>query len=122
VIAAKSHPDDTYARIAAVDFDDTLRVRTGKRKGERVEGSLAGMRWLADNGFAIVIWTASIMPDEEILGWLKDKGYPEVKGVNKELTRWETHSPKIVAHVYIDDRGVGWEGWHKAVKWLERNT
>jgi hypothetical protein len=110
-------------KIAAVDFDDTLCKRGGKTDGEPVEGSRKGMEWLRENGYFIVIWTCSNKSDEEILDWLAHHGYPEVDGINKELTQWKTHSPKIVATVYIDDRAAGWSGWSKAIKWLkEQNT
>jgi len=106
-------------KIAAIDFDDTLRIRGGKHDGEPVEGSRKGMEWLDDNGYFLVIWTCSNKSDTEILTWLAQHGYPEVHGINKELTEWKTHSPKIVATLYVDDRAGMWEGWSKLIKWLK---
>lgn len=109
-----------YGKIAAVDFDDTLRRRGGVKDGERVEGSRKGMWWLHENGYAIVIWTCSDLPDAQILNWLEEKGYPPVAGINGGLTDWDARvaSPKIVAHVYIDDRAAMWQGWSACIKWL----
>lgn len=109
-------------KIAAVDFDDTLRRRGGLHEGERVEGSRKGMWWLHDNGYAIVIWSCSNWPNSAIFEWLEQNGYPEPHAINAELTNWETHSPKIVAHVYIDDRAAMWSGWSACIKWLKNRS
>ena len=113
---------DYYGRIAAVDFDDTLRRRGGKSEGERVSGSKRGMWWLYDHDYAIIIWTCSDWSDTQILDWLMHKGYPPVAAINRGLTPWDEYSssPKVVAHVYIDDRAAMWQGWNACIAWLER--
>jgi hypothetical protein len=102
-------------KIAAVDFDGTLR----SYKGDPVDGSKRGMRWLDENGYDIVIWTCSDRSDQEIMDWLSKHGYPKPRAINQEVSGWQTHSPKIVAQVYIDDRGIGWQGWRSAIRSLE---
>ena len=98
--------------IFAVDFDGTCVMHDYPEVGADVPGAVETLKWLADQGGKIILWTMrSDKPEVPVLTdavtWFKDRDIP-LYGINTcpGQKGW-TDSPKAYAHVYIDDAALG---------------
>lgn len=111
--------------IVAVDFDGTLSRYDGWRGkgvfGGPVEGAVSACWDLYNDGATLVVWTCRNNESLDIHEWLVEHRFPPFHAVNADLSGLPDRSPKMVADVYIDDRGAGWSGWPDAVAWVKRH-
>lgn len=94
--------------IVAVDFDGTVVEHRYPDIGEECSGALDTLRWLQDQGAQLVLWTMrSGFALEQAVIWLQSRGI-RLAGVNRNPSQesW-TDSPKVYAHLYIDDAALG---------------
>lgn len=93
--------------IIAIDFDGTCVAHDYPSVGKDI-GAVPILKALIHKGHRLILHT---MRDKETLEaavkWFKDNNIP-LLGVNNNPTqkRW-TESPKIFAHMYIDDAALG---------------
>lgn len=110
--------------IIAVDFDGTCVTHEFPKVGKDI-GAVPVLKKLVEKGHQIILYTMrshsngdggnidkygnSISNDtlQDAIDWFKKNGIP-LLGVNENPTqkRW-TSSPKIFAHLYIDDAALG---------------
>lgn len=98
--------------VFGVDFDGTCVTHCFPEIGEDCPKAVDVLKWIADNGGNIVLNTMrSDRADraylQEAINWFLDRGIP-LWGANENPTqkRW-TASPKVYAHIYIDDAALG---------------
>lgn len=110
-------------KVAAVDFDGVVHMYgNGWNKGiiydKVVPGAKEGIKTLMDLGYHILIYTTRTNPQ------FRKKGEPEqydqlVEYLAKHEIPYDkiyVGSGKPMAHVFLDDRGVNFNGdWVKAV-------
>ena len=136
--------------VIAVDFDGTCVTHEFPEVGKDI-GAVPVLKRLVEKGHQIILCTMRSHPDKDNQGntlsgevisndtlqdavdWFKDNGIP-LLGVNENPTqkRW-TSSPKIFAHLYIDDAALGvplkidslspraYVDWEKVLNWLVLN-
>ena len=120
--------------IIAVDFDGTCVTHDYPNIGKDID-AVPVLKELVENGHKIILYTMRWDKElKEAVKWFKDNDIP-LFGINENLTqrKW-TKSPKIYAHLYIDDAALGvplildesmsnrpFVDW-KAVKSLLQNT
>lgn len=120
--------------IIAVDFDGTCVTHDYPNIGKDI-GAVPVLKELVDNGHKIILYTMRWDKElKEAVQWFESNNIP-LFGINENLTqrKW-TKSPKIYAHLYIDDAALGvplildegmsnrpFVDW-KAVKSLLQNT
>lgn len=112
------------SRIIAVDFDGTVVVHQYPKIGPRVHGALEVLRDLESAGHRIILLTMrSEQQLDEAVQWMNSHSV-NIWAVNHnpEQAAWTT-SPKVYAHIYIDDAALGcptkpvW-GERPVVDWL----
>ena len=91
----------------AVDFDGTCVTHDYPRIGKEI-GATEVLKRLVEAGHKLILNT--MRSDKELqdaVNWFKKNGI-ELYGVNENPTqkRW-TNSPKVYAHMYIDDAALG---------------
>ena len=91
----------------AVDFDGTCVTHDYPRIGKEI-GATEVLKRLIEAGHKLILNT--MRSDKELqdaVNWFKKNGI-ELYGVNENPTqkRW-TNSPKVYAHMYIDDAALG---------------
>ena len=91
----------------AIDFDGTCVTHDYPRIGKEI-GATEVLKRLVDAGHKLILNT--MRSDKELqdaVNWFKKNGI-ELYGVNENPTqkRW-TNSPKVYAHMYIDDAALG---------------
>lgn len=91
----------------AIDFDGTCVTHDYPRIGKEI-GATKVLKRLVDAGHKLILNT--MRSDKELqdaVNWFKKNGI-ELYGVNENPTqkRW-TNSPKVYAHMYIDDAAFG---------------
>ena len=91
----------------AIDFDGTCVTHDYPRIGKEI-GATKVLKRLVEAGHKLILNT--MRSDKELqdaVNWLKKNGI-ELYGVNENPTqkRW-TNSPKVYAHMYIDDAALG---------------
>ena len=91
----------------AVDFDGTCVTHDYPRIGKEI-GATKVLKRLVEAGHKLILNT--MRSDKELqdaVNWFKKNGI-ELYGVNENPTqkRW-TNSPKVYAHMYIDDAALG---------------
>jgi hydroxymethylpyrimidine pyrophosphatase-like HAD family hydrolase len=96
------------SKVIAVDFDGTLVVHDYPRIGEEVPGAVRVLQRLTHAGHRLILYT--MRSDNRLLEaceWCRVRGV-ELWGINEnpEQHHW-TNSPKIYAHLYIDDAALG---------------
>jgi len=110
-------------KVAAIDFDGVIhQYSNGWQKGiiydEVVPGAKEGVTALKDAGYHIMIYTTRTNPQ------FRKKGEPEqydqlVQYLEKHQIPYDriyVGSGKPMAHLYLDDRGISFNGdWKKAV-------
>lgn len=103
--------------IIAIDFDGTCVTHEFPKIGKDI-GAAPILKALTDNGHKLILYT---MRDDsykkfndfegntlqDAIEWFRSHEIP-LYGVNKNESqdRW-THSPKVYAHLYIDDAALG---------------
>lgn len=118
----------------AVDFDGTCVTHDYPNIGKDI-GAVSVLKELVENGHKIILYTMRWDKElKEAVQWFESNNIP-LFGINENLTqrKW-TKSPKIYAHLYIDDAALGiplildegmsnrpFVDW-KAVKSLLQNT
>lgn len=104
--------------IVAVDFDCTLARYEGWQ-GYRTEllppneGMPELIRKLKKDGCKIIIWTCRNEP-KNIERYCEAYEIP-IDGVNKSVDDFNLGSPKVFADVYLDDRGLHYNGSSKGL-------
>lgn len=138
-------PDDQYrpperarAPVIAVDFDGVLHSYTSAWSGTMeildppVEGA---QRWLSDvhaAGWTVIVHTCRLSVDEEhplndaehsqddrmvaIVGWMLKHSF---QTQDIAALEWHTTPGKPHANVYLDDRGLRFEGSWPSTRMLE---
>lgn len=94
--------------IIAVDFDGTIVEHRYPDIGEPCPGAIDCMRQFASAGAKLILWTMRHGKElSDAVDYLKDAGI-ELFGVNENPNQksW-TDSPKVYAHIYIDDAAFG---------------
>ena len=91
----------------AIDFDGTCVTHDYPRIGKDIN-AVNVLKKLVANGHKLILNTMRSGKElKEAINWFKENGI-ELYGVNKNPTqkRW-TKSPKVYAHLYIDDAAIG---------------
>lgn len=102
-----------------IDFDGVLHDYSNGFQGEDVFGAMVGnanngTKALKRNGWRIIIFTTR-KKTEKLEQWLKDNDI-SYDYINENPDQPEGTSGKVIADVYLDDRGVRFNGrWDK---WL----
>ena len=105
--------------IIAIDFDDTIARTNYPEIIEPVPGALSSIHKLHEQGHILILWTLREGDFLEMAeNWLKKWGLSKCfKYINanipKEVKKWDADPRKIAADLYIDDRAIGWQGWHQ---------
>lgn len=118
-IAKQSQQEEVHPGLSlkkrhtvAIDFDKTIHAEGPNHEyGPPVRGAKDALEAFKDSGFDIVIAScrAGFSPDEpsKMEAWLKDNQIPFDK----------VTSEKPLAHLYIDDKGLRFEGdWKKTLE------
>lgn len=93
--------------IVAIDFDGTVVSHDYPRIGKDI-GAVPVLKSMVSQGHRLVLNTMRSGKElEEAVRWFEENDIP-LYGVNKTpgQRRWTT-SPKVHAHLYIDDCGYG---------------
>ena len=91
----------------AIDFDGTCVTHDYPRIGKDIN-AVNVLKKLVANGHKLILNTMRSGKElKEAINWFNENGI-ELYGVNKNPTqkRW-TKSPKVYAHLYIDDAAIG---------------
>lgn len=113
----------TRPKIIAVDFDGTLCDHRFPEIGDEVPGAFEWLRRWQEAQARLILWTMRSdmratarspegnAADRDYLGeavrWCRDRGI-EWWGVNENPDQFQwTASPKVYAHIYIDDAAYG---------------
>jgi len=118
--------------VIAIDFDGTVVTHEYPRINYSKDiGSVKVLRRLIKEGHALVLNTMrSGKTLDDAVRWFEEKGIP-LFGINENPTQKEwTSSPKVYAHLYIDDAAAcipliqeagyrNYVDWKKLEKWLE---
>jgi len=93
----------------AIDFDGTIVDHAYPIIGKPAPGALGWIRRFIELEAKVILWT---MRDGDSLSdakkYLSENDIPELHGYNNNPTqKFWTQSPKVLADVYIDDRGLG---------------
>lgn len=94
--------------VFAIDFDGTCVEHDFPRCGPDVRGAVETLLLLVEQGHDLILWTMRSGEGlAEAVDWFADRSIP-LKGVNvnPDQSEW-TSSPKVYAHVYIDDAAMG---------------
>ena len=91
----------------AIDFDGTCVTHDYPRIGKEI-GATEVLKRLVEAGHKLILNT--MRSDKELqdaINWFKKNGI-ELYGVNENPTQKQwTNSPKVYAHMYIDDAAFG---------------
>lgn len=94
----------------AVDFDGTIVEGAYPNIGKEKTFAIDTLRQLQREGNRIILWTSREGKElEEALAFCHDRGL-DFYAVNRnepEDALFSTHSTKVIADVYIDDRNLG---------------
>ena len=110
--------------VIAIDFDGTCVTHEFPKVGKDI-GAVPVLKKLVDKGHHIILFTMRSHPDEnnqgrtlsgevvsndvlqDAVNWFKENDIP-LLGINENPTQknW-TSSPKVFAHLYIDDAALG---------------
>ena len=93
--------------IIAIDFDGTCVSHEYPRIGKDI-GAVPVLKKIINNGNNIILYTMRSGKElEEAIEWFENNKIP-LYGVNKNPSQssW-TSSPKVYAHMYIDDAALG---------------
>ena len=120
--------------VIAIDFDGTCVTHEYPKVGKDI-GAIPVLKELIKNKHQLILLTMRSGKElDEAVQWFKDNDIP-LYGVNENPTQssW-TESPKVFAHLYIDDAGCGvplkyeismssrpYVDWEKVSFWLAEN-
>lgn len=93
--------------IIGIDFDGTCVTHDYPRIGKDI-GAVNVLKRLVNSGHKLILNTMrSGVELQEAVNWFKENGI-ELYGANENPTQksW-TNSPKVYAHLYIDDAALG---------------
>lgn len=92
----------------AIDFDGTLCEHRFPDIGREVPGAIEFLKKFKDAGAKLILWTMrSEETLQEAVDWCSKRGVT-FDGVNEGPgDRHWTNSPKVYAHIYIDDAAFG---------------
>lgn len=94
----------------AVDFDGTIVEGAYPKIGKEKTFAIDTLRQLQREGNRIILWTSREGKElEEALAFCHDRGL-DFYAVNRnepEDALFSTHSTKVIADIYIDDRNLG---------------
>lgn len=96
------------SKIIAVDFDGTCVEHEYPNIGLEVEGAVETLQRLVKKGHRIILFTMRSGDKlDAAVRWFKERRI-ELWGINRnpEQEEW-TSSPKVYAHLYIDDASLG---------------
>ena len=105
-------------KTICIDFDGVIHDYSKGYQGEDVFGQMipnadVGTSVLKKNGWSIIIFTTRKKTDK-LEQWLKEHNI-EYDYINENPTQPDNASGKIIADVYLDDRGicfrVMWDSW-----------
>lgn len=105
-------------KTICIDFDGVIHDYSNGYQGEDVFGSMvpnadAGTQALKSNGWTVIIFTTRKKSDK-MEQWLKDHGI-SYDYINENPNQPKDTSGKIMADVYLDDRGIRfcgrWDKW-----------
>jgi len=105
--------------IIAIDFDGTIVTHAYPEIGQPVPGALETMKEFIARGDKLILWTMRSGDKlHEAVKYCQDNGV-RFWGINEnpEQHLWTT-SPKVFAHVYIDDRNVNGPTLGACVDWF----
>jgi len=103
--------DGTVADYTDIDFSKVEDDPQELMKAKPIEGALAGVKKLHEEGNTIVFYTSRDHGSKEITEkWLTEHGFP-FHHVEME---------KLVAHIYIDDRAINGCDWGHVMKEIEK--
>lgn len=91
----------------AIDFDGTCVTHDYPRIGKDI-GSVTVLKRLVEAGHKLILNTMRSGKElQDAIDWFNENGI-ELYGANENPTqkRW-TQSPKVYAHLYIDDAALG---------------
>lgn len=93
----------------AIDFDGTIVDHDYPAIGKPSPGAIGWIKRFIELEAKVILWT---MRDGTTLSdakkYLVENGVPKLHGYNNNPTqKFWTASPKVLADVYIDDRGLG---------------
>ena len=91
----------------AIDFDGTCVTHDYPRIGKDIN-AVNVLKKLVDNGHKLILNTMRSGKElKDAINWFKENDI-ELYGANKNSTqkKW-TNSPKVYAHLYIDDAALG---------------
>jgi hypothetical protein len=97
--------------LVAIDFDGTIVDHKYPEIGQAVPGAFYWMRRWQEAGANLLLWTmrSDTLDAGDVLSqavrFCSQAGI-EFAGVNQYRQPW-THSPKLYAHVYVDDNAFG---------------
>lgn len=115
--------------IIGLDFDGTCVVHEFPEVGEELPYCIDTLKHMQHAGAKIVLNTMRSDREDrayltEAVNWLKDRGI-ELYGINENPTQKQwTASPKVYAHIYIDDAAFGApihvlrDGCRPSINWL----
>lgn len=97
--------------IIAIDFDGTCVTHEYPKIGKDI-GAIPVLKSIIDNGHKLILYTmrdakSSINTLQDAVDWFEDNCIP-LYGINCNPNQksW-TLSPKVYAHLYIDDAALG---------------
>lgn len=93
--------------IIGIDFDGTCVTHDYPRIGKEI-GAIEVLKRLVEAGHKLILNTMRSGKElQDAIDWFNENGI-ELYGVNENPTqkRW-TQSPKVYAHLYIDDAALG---------------
>ena len=98
--------EDSKIRVIAIDFDGTLCERaTFPQIGEPKLEMIEWVKTQRENGVKVILWTCREGEDlNSAIRWCKDYGM-EFDSVNENLPTCRLKTRKVVADLYVDDRG-----------------
>jgi hydroxymethylpyrimidine pyrophosphatase-like HAD family hydrolase len=121
----KKHGKKHKSPIVAIDFDGTIVAHRYPKIGEPVPYALETMRAMLAENYKLILYTMrSGEYLQEAIDYLAAEGI-EFWAINENPTqRFWTDSPKVYAHIYIDDAALGCplievENDRPIVDWLE---
>lgn len=94
--------------IIAVDFDGTCVEHSYPKVGADLPHAERVLKRIAESGHQIILWTMrSGSTLQDAVAWFERRSIP-LWGVNNnpQQAKW-TASPKVYAHMYIDDAALG---------------
>lgn len=117
----------------AVDFDGTCVTHEYPNIGKDI-GAVPVLKKLADSGYKIILNTMRSGQElEDAVGWFKNNEITLFAANENPTQKYWTKSPKVYAHLYIDDAALGcplkidptvsdrpFVDWHQVEKYMEK--